>query len=584
MAVNFPDSPTNGDTHAVGNLSYVYNSTTDVWEPSQAVTTATIQISDTPPATAIQGELWHNSSDMKLYVYYNDGTSSQWVVASPQIAGPAGPSGPSANLSAIAEDILPDADSSRSLGSASKKWKDLFLSGDTISLGGIKLKDAGGSLKVETSAGADVSPSGTKIYANLAAFPASGNVAGDMGFATDTKAIYVWDGTEWDRIYSGPQEMVEWSTASNSSYNLITGDSSTTISVAATDPDGFGVTYDYLTNPSNPSSATIVQGTGSNTNDFSITPDSATIGNFSLRITASDGVSKVSTVSAININTPPLLTGALTNGLVAFYDAGDAQSYSGTGSTWSDLSSNGYDLTLATDGSMVYNSSGTGSKPSFTLGQTTGGADAFDQFLSSHNYSGTGNVFFIAIMRHPISQAGLDQYGLSGFLGRPGAANCAISINDNTFATSYSISRGNQSFGVGSGSGSDDVVNVASPGSQSYSDYWVDGTQLTETVANLTPSRLDYHIPMELDGSSSTSSAGGYTVDTTKRDQFHSVMFNNVRLDTGMKAATSTTQGAPTGIELRAMIIYDHEPTNANRIAIHNVYKSIYGTDMASAP
>lgn len=142
-------------------------------------------------------------------------------------------------------------------------------------------------------------------YANLAAFPSSDNTSGDMGIATDTKAVYIWDGTEWDRIYSGPQEMVEWSTASNSSYNLITGDSSTTISVAATDPDGFGVTYDYLTNPSNPSSATVVQGTGANTNDFSITPDSATLGNFSLRITASDGVSKVSTVSAINITTPP---------------------------------------------------------------------------------------------------------------------------------------------------------------------------------------------------------------------------------------------------------------------------------------
>tara|TARA_Y100000389_G_scaffold145503_1_gene144086 strand:- start:349 stop:1044 length:696 start_codon:yes stop_codon:yes gene_type:complete len=135
MAINFPDSPANGATHAVGNLSYVYNSTTDVWEPSQAVTTATIQISDTPPATAIQGELWHNSSDMKLYVYYNDGTSSQWVVASPQIAGPAGPAGSSYNLTAVAEDILPDADSSRSLGSPTKKWKGLYLSSSTIFLG-----------------------------------------------------------------------------------------------------------------------------------------------------------------------------------------------------------------------------------------------------------------------------------------------------------------------------------------------------------------------------------------------------------------------------------------------------------------
>ena len=61
-------------------------------------------------------------------------------------------------------------------------------------------------------------------------------------------------------------------------------------------------------------------------------------------------------------------------------------------------------------------------------------------------------------------------------------------------------------------------------------------------------------------------------------------MFNNVRLDTGMKAAASSARGAPTGIELRAMIIYDHVPSSANRTAIHNVFKGIYGTDMASAP
>ena len=32
---------------------------------------------------------------------------------------------------------------------------------------------------------------GVTSYANLAAFPSSGNTAGDYGFATDTKALYV---------------------------------------------------------------------------------------------------------------------------------------------------------------------------------------------------------------------------------------------------------------------------------------------------------------------------------------------------------------------------------------------------------
>ena len=29
-------------------------------------------------------------------------------------------------------------------------------------------------------------------YANLAAFPSSGNTVGDYGFATNTKALYIW--------------------------------------------------------------------------------------------------------------------------------------------------------------------------------------------------------------------------------------------------------------------------------------------------------------------------------------------------------------------------------------------------------
>ena len=190
MAVNFPDSPSNGDTHIVSGVTYTYNSTKNAWE--------TI-----------------------------------------------GPSGPSPNLSAVAEDILPDTDSSRSLGSASKKWKDLFLSGDTISLGSIKLKDAGGSLKVETGAGADVSPGGIKVYANFAAFPDSGNTAGDMAFATDTKAVYVWDGAEWDRVYTGSQTTPSFTTDPPSNLLLNTDGSNNVVTVAATDPQGFPISYEF---------------------------------------------------------------------------------------------------------------------------------------------------------------------------------------------------------------------------------------------------------------------------------------------------------------------------------------------------
>ena len=307
MAVNFPDSPSNGDTHVVGGVTYTYNSTKNAWETIGGAITTTGS-GDTPPANPADGDLWFNSSSAELSVRYNDGTSSQWVAVS-GVAGPPGTAGSSPNLSAVAEDILPDADSSRSLGSASKKWKDLFLSGDTISLGGIKLKDAGGSLKVETSAGADVSPGGTKIYANLAAFPASGNAAGDIGFATDTKASYMWDGVAWQRISIGSQIGPRYTTTPSGSHNLTQDGTASTITAVAVDESGFPVTYDwdafsgstiYNDDSLPPQLASITKSNGV----FTLTPSTAeaNAGNFSFRVKASDGVLVTPAISSVDLS------------------------------------------------------------------------------------------------------------------------------------------------------------------------------------------------------------------------------------------------------------------------------------------
>ena len=75
MAINFPNNPSNGDAHA----GFIYNSTKSVWE----ATAASVPMSDTPPANPAQGDLWFDSSVAKTYIYYNDGSSSQWVQLNP---------------------------------------------------------------------------------------------------------------------------------------------------------------------------------------------------------------------------------------------------------------------------------------------------------------------------------------------------------------------------------------------------------------------------------------------------------------------------------------------------------------------
>ena len=52
--------------------------------------------------------------------------------------------------------IVPDSDEAYDLGSATKKWKDLYLSGSTLILGNIRLKDSGGVPSFEAAGGAKV--------------------------------------------------------------------------------------------------------------------------------------------------------------------------------------------------------------------------------------------------------------------------------------------------------------------------------------------------------------------------------------------------------------------------------------------
>ena len=147
----------------------------------------------------------------------------------------------------------------------------------------------------------EVGGGGVTSYANLAAFPSSGNTAGDYGFATNTKALYVWDGAEWDRISSGGDETPTLTTTPASTHDLSGSGSTTQITIAASDPDGFPITYSYDTNPSSPNQITNV---AENNGTFTLTPstNNAHAGNFTLRLKASDGVSTISHPIAVSLS------------------------------------------------------------------------------------------------------------------------------------------------------------------------------------------------------------------------------------------------------------------------------------------
>ena len=137
---------------------------------------ATVTTDDSAPGSPSDGDLWWKSDEGRLKVYYADGSSNQWVDASP-------PAEPPATLTALSDTpanytsaagkylrvnsagnaveftnniggtmsahIIPDTNAAYDLGNAEYKIRHLFLSDNTVYFQGSFLKvaqhDAGGS-------------------------------------------------------------------------------------------------------------------------------------------------------------------------------------------------------------------------------------------------------------------------------------------------------------------------------------------------------------------------------------------------------------------------------------------------------
>tara|TARA_B100000497_G_scaffold44913_1_gene52051 strand:+ start:487 stop:1656 length:1170 start_codon:yes stop_codon:yes gene_type:complete len=175
--------------------------------------------------------------------------------------------------------------------------------GDTHTANGVVYTYNSTSTLWDTISGGSGGSSVTE-YANLATFPSSDNTVGDFGFATDTKAVYVWDGTEWDRVYTDANAVPEWTTAPPATADLAIDGTATNQTVVASDPEGFPIEYSYDTNPSNQAQATISQ----SSNAFTITPSTveANSGSFTLRYKATDGLHSTSrsTTYTLEFTTP----------------------------------------------------------------------------------------------------------------------------------------------------------------------------------------------------------------------------------------------------------------------------------------
>jgi len=207
---------------------------------------ASVTIADTAPSSPTAGDLWFNSASLKTFVYYNDGSSSQWLPSNPVgLRGPTGNTGSAANV--------------------------------------------------------------VTQYSNVSSFSSSNNTIGDFAFAQDTKALYMWDGTEWDRVSLGTDESPIITTEPPTTHLLMSDGSTSTVTMVATDPEGFAITYGIAyptTNNALPdqlvSATSIDQSTGVFT--FDPSTDTADIGNVKVRLSASDGISTTTRFVTLNLS------------------------------------------------------------------------------------------------------------------------------------------------------------------------------------------------------------------------------------------------------------------------------------------
>ena len=230
MAYNFPNSPSNGATVTISNVTYTYNSTAGAWKTTAAGGAGGgASVQESAPSSPSSGNLWFDPSTLETYIYYNDGDSNQWVQSNPA-----------------------------------------------------------------------ASSAGTTVYSSIDDLPLSGVETGAQAFVSSTSRLYLWTGSGWYNI--ALINTTPSISGASSAYTLATDGSATTVTITATDPEGIPITYSIASDTSG-DIATVSQGTGSNTNVFTITPstNTANAGTFSLTFRASDGVNIATAASSFTL-------------------------------------------------------------------------------------------------------------------------------------------------------------------------------------------------------------------------------------------------------------------------------------------
>ena len=214
--MGFPNTPSNGQTAVVNGITYTYDSARTAWIRSSTTAFNLYTASNIAPSVPKLGDQWYYIATDVLYEYISDGTSSYWVdvdslgqvgnistISDATLQGNVvvgvdtrysiGASNGyvknvyansiTANSITVNGNIVPSANVTYNLGSTTNRFKDLWLSGNTIYLGGATMSTDGANVTISNPQGGSFSVAGTSSGSANVAF---GNVFANYFFANGT--------------------------------------------------------------------------------------------------------------------------------------------------------------------------------------------------------------------------------------------------------------------------------------------------------------------------------------------------------------------------------------------------------------
>ncbi len=158
----------------------------------------------------------------------------------------------------------------------------------------------------------DTVAAGAVVYATADLLPLSGFAAGDMAYVTATNRFYINNGSGWysiSLVNTNPNiTSVADASSGTTPFTLATDQTATVITVTAADPEDVPLTYGYSVTSGSLNGSTVAQGTGSNSNVFTVTPHASQDATFTITFTASDGINQATSANVFSLSFVTIVT------------------------------------------------------------------------------------------------------------------------------------------------------------------------------------------------------------------------------------------------------------------------------------